>query len=288
MAQQVPKNLAEVFLDFWTFRQAIQFAGLLLVCVLTVYSAISAETETAASAKHQVTLTISNLTNGAVFPNLSRIRGTVCSSGSPVEGVLVQLRELSRSREISCVAKLGVSARSATCQSELSWTATLPRLRDGRHEVTAQALLDEGVRPASVRRTIVIDGTSPDISFFPLHDQQAIADFSEVGGEIDEVAAIEFSICRFDDTAEQKSYWNGTAWSTNRNDPSIKIRAGSVGDLWFASEDTALPKAADIPAGNYLISAFAIDRAGNEGRAAVTVVKKTVAFSAKVEPRSDE
>jgi hypothetical protein len=285
MARQVPKKLAEVFLDFWTFRQAIQLAGLLLACLLTVFSAVSEETPE--PFMNYVTLTIRNVTNGTVLPNLSKISGTVRAFGLPVDGVVVHVREILRGKEISCVAKLGFATTNAAGETELTWTVCLPRLRDGRYEMNAQPLVKEHVPPNSVHRNIVIDGTSPEISFAPLHDQQVIADFSEVGGEIDEVAAIELSICRVEESIEQNTYWNGVTWTTNRDDHSIRIRAGSVGDLWFAPTETALPKATEIPAGNYLISAFAFDRAGNEGRAAVTVIKKSLPFSVKVDPPRD-
>jgi hypothetical protein len=284
MARQAPKTFGEVLLEFPAFRHVARCAGCWLVCLLGVHAAIAEETETKPAARDRVNMTM-NVTNGSVLAGLSQITVTVCQADTGIDGVLVHLRELSRSKEISCIAKLSPPTNSNRCDNELNWTATIPRLRDGRYEVSAQALLDEDSPAVSTSRNIVIDGTAPDISFFPLHDQQPIADFSEVGGEIDEVAAIEFSICQVNDTIDQKIYWNGKTWSTNRNDPAIRMRAGSVGDFWFSSTETALPKSAEIPAGNYLISVFAFDRAGNEGRAAVTVVKKFLPFSAKVESR---
>ena len=110
-----------------------------------------------------------------------------------------------------------------------------------------------------------------------MHDQQTIVDFADVSGEIDLTATIQFSIRKVNEIDELNSYWNGSTWTTNRADPRRKLRAACGQDFWFPAAETVLPKAREIPAGTYLISVSAVDRLGNEGRAAITVNKQSAA-----------
>lgn len=129
------------------------------------------------------------------------------------------------------------------------------------------------------------DRTAPSIRFLPLHDQQGVADFSQIGGEVNEEAVIVFTISRLEESLENVRYWTGREWTANSNEPGTNLRGASVDSFWFRAAETFLPKTSEIDPGSYVINVSAFDRAGNEGRAAITVRKiEPVSIAESVNP----
>jgi hypothetical protein len=252
----------------------------------------SQASETNAVSANEITLTLNNLTNHSVLSKLREISGTVSSPKIPVQGVLIRLHDLESGgswdwEQASWTEDLDGAQERLALADNSTFKTPLPRLHSGRYDIYVQAVLSSKARtgtfdsPVVIRQSFVIDSRTPGINFFPLHDQQTVFDFSDIGGEIDKTSEIRLSISQVNEITELSSYWNGASWQTNSADPQIKLRVSSSGDFWFPSAETRLPKASDISPGMYLISVSAIDRAGNEGRAAITVIKLGPTLSLK-------
>ena len=153
------------------------------------------------------------------------------------------------------------------------WSIAVPRLSTGRYEVECRTSLGPQSGRISARHVFCIDRTAPTIWFYPLHDQQTVTDFGDIGGELSEAAEVRFTIGRVNESGQRASYWNGGSWTAAAEDTKLNLRGATARDFWFPSAETKLPRASQIVPGTYLISVSAIDRAGNEGRAAITVSK---------------
>ena len=245
----------------------------------------------ASETNSEITLTFNNLTNYSILPKLSQVSGTAVSANVALHGIAVRLRDLESGdwwnwEQASWSEDRTGNQKTVPVTDNLNWKTPLPRLASGRYEISVQAVIVSKVGkgtfnwPVATRRAFIIDSRPPGINFFPLHDQQTVFDFSEIGGEIDKDARIQLSISRVNELSELNRYWNGANWQTNA-DAQIKLGVSSAGDFWFPSAETRLPKASEIPPGMYLISVSAIDRAGNEGRAAITVIKVGPSFTLK-------
>ncbi len=159
------------------------------------------------------------------------------------------------------------------------WALAPPKLAEGRYEIECRTSLDPAPPRLAARHSFVIDRTSPRVSFLPLHDQQTFFDLSELAGEIDEQAEIQFTIsCARN--LELRRYWNGSIWTGDASDPHLNLPAASAGGFWFPAAETRLPRPSQIEPGTYLIAVSAFDRAGNEGRAAITILKPTPTLTA--------
>jgi hypothetical protein len=152
------------------------------------------------------------------------------------------------------------------------WNIVTPELAEGRYQVECTLQLEGSVGPSSIS-SFVLDRTTPSIGFFPLHDQQTVDDLSDVGGEIDEPAEVHFSISRLSEAGQSSEWWDGNSWSQQTS--SIRsLAAATAHGFWFRAAETSVPQGQYLEPGTYLILVSAIDRAGNEGRAAVTVHKR--------------
>jgi len=252
-----------------------------LLCILWA-NVRGSERPTEKQAIIPVTITLISPTNRAVISTATELKGAAVCADGVVESVQVRLRHVN-SRKIWPWQTAHWTALTGTNSTahHLPWQTGLPRLDDGHYEVECRSYLAGETNGVLSYHSFSIDRGAPGISFFPLHDQQTLHDFSDLGGEIDKEAQVEFMICRVNESAERNSYWDGSSWTFNADDPAVKLRAASAGGFWFPSAETTLPKPGQIEIGTYTISASAHDSAGNEGRAAITIMKVGPAFTLK-------
>jgi hypothetical protein len=226
----------------------------------------------------KLAIEITQPANNSAVNDLKEIRGSVLCRTGVVEKVQVRLKS-SEAEKVSAWAEADWSeSKTASEANRRDWKIALPKVRNGSYEVECRAKLTGETFAAYTGCFFSVDQTAPVINFFPLHDQVVLTDFFEIGGEIDKKARIEFMICRVSEAEDQKRYWNGSEWTARADDPGAKLRGTLSGDYWFPSAETGLPKAGRIESGTYLVSVFAFDRAGNEGRAAITVRAATGAI----------
>jgi len=223
---------------------------------------------------NRIAVKITHPCNQAIIATLNEIKGSTVSQSGIVDVVQVRLKSVAGGKPSDWQSAEWIVDQNTNAQRQLTeWRILAPRLREGAYEIECQATRAGKIIVGSNKSTFVIDRTAPVISFFPLHDQTPVVDFSEIGGEIDKAAEIHFSICRVNDSEELNRYWNGSEWTANPENSGVKLRGSSNRDYWFPSAETPLPKSSQIERGMYLISACAVDRAGNRGRAAITVRK---------------
>jgi len=222
-------------------------------------------------------LLIASPTNAAALHSLHEISGIAYLPNGALGTAEIRLRQVGTGKcwdwlldRWSEDAVLRLPLREA---APVPWNIATPDLSEGRYQVECSMQLAGLNNPVSVH-SFIVDRTAPSISFFPLHDQETIDDLSEVGGEINEVADVHFSISRLSDAGHTSEWWDGEHW-TNKL-PSPSLRGATARGFWFRAAGTTLPRRQDLQNGTYLILASAIDRAGNEGRAAVTVHKRAV------------
>lgn len=225
-----------------------------------------------AESTNQNALTITQPSQNAALARLAEIKGSIVSQSGRVDLVQVRLKSLAGRNFSEWQSAEWTADKDSNAQLS-EWKVSVPKLKEGAYEIECRALQAGKTILASSVNTFAIDRTAPVISFFPLRDQKSVVDFSEIGGEIDKAAQIQFSICRVNDSEELNRYWNGSEWSASPDSPGVKLRGSSNRDYWFPSAETPLPKIGQIERGMYLISASAVDGAGNLGRAAVTVLK---------------
>jgi hypothetical protein len=217
---------------------------------------------------------IINPTNASAIHSVSEISGISFMPNGFAGSTEIRLRQVATGKYWDWKAEgwsedgiLRVPIAEGTA---VPWKIMPPKLSDGRYEVECAVQLGGASRQTSAS-SFVIDRIAPQIGFFPLHDQQSIADLGEIGGEVDEWAEIRFSICRIADPAQSAEYWDGHGWTRERT-PTL-LRAASANGYWFPAAETTIPNSAALQPGTYLISVTAFDRAGNEGRAALTLRK---------------
>jgi hypothetical protein len=223
---------------------------------------------------NRIAVKITHPCNHAVIASLNEIKGSTVSQGGIMDVVQVRLKSVAGGKPSDWQSAEWIADQNTNAQRQLTeWRILAPQLKEGAYEIECQATRAGKIIMASNKSTFVIDRTAPVISFFPLHDQTSVVDFSEIGGEVDKTAEIQFSICRVNDSEELNRYWNGSEWIANPENSGVKLHGSSNRDYWFPSAETPLPKSTQIGRGMYLISASAVDRAGNRGRAAITVRK---------------
>ena len=220
---------------------------------------------------------ISSPAHGSILNSLREISGVSLSPNSASGVIELRLRDIRSGnywdwQEERWVADACIQF-SAPEGILTPWTIAVPRLSTGRYEIECRTSLGPESTRICARHIFCIDRTAPTIWFYPLHDQQTVGDFSDIGGELSESAEVSFTIGRVNELGQRASYWNGANWTASIDDAGLKLRATNARDFWFPSAETKLPKASQIEPGIYLISVSAIDRAGNEGRAAITVSK---------------
>jgi hypothetical protein len=222
-------------------------------------------------------LIIASPTNAAALRSVHGISGVAYLPKGELGTAEIRLRQVATGKcwdwlsdRWSEDAVLRIPLREA---APVPWDIVTPDLSEGRYQVECSLQLAGLTHPASVH-SFIVDRTAPSISFFPLHDQETIDDLSDVGGEINEVAEVHFSISRLSDAGQPSEWWDGEHWTNKLPGPSL--RGATARGFWFRAADTMLPQRRDLQNGTYLILASAIDRAGNEGRAALTVHKRAV------------
>jgi hypothetical protein len=226
---------------------------------------------------HLIGTTILSPANGSVVSTVGEISGeTLCPSG--LNGtVQIRLRHVATAKTWDWSEERWSDDSAVEFKAiegtQTPWRILLPRLAEGRYEVECRTIIDSVSQRTSAQNRFLIDRTPPRISFFPLHDQQTIDDAFEISGDIHEPSEIRFSIWRLS-REKRIACWTGKAWESASSNSTL--RASSANGYWFPAAETELPKAEQIQDGTYLISATAHDRAGNEGRAAVTVHKTSL------------
>ena len=222
-------------------------------------------------------LIIASPTNAAALRSVHGISGVAYLPKGELGTAEIRLRQVATGKCWDWLSDrwsengvLHIPLRAAT---PVPWKIVTPNLPEGRYQVEGAIQIAGLGYPISVH-SFMVDRTAPDISFFPLHDQETIDDLSEVGGEINEVAEIHFSISRLRDAGQASEWWDGEHW--RNGEPRRSLRAATARGFWFRAADTKLPRRENLQNGTYLILASAVDRAGNEGRAAVTVHKRAV------------
>jgi len=221
------------------------------------------------------TCVVQNPLNAASIHSLQTFRGFV-DAPEGVNGTMqMRLRHIATGRFWDWTAQQwsddGLLTIPVTEPGRTPWTVVAPALAEGRYQLEC-SFRDGTVLERAIVSSFSIDRTPPQISFLPLHDQQVIEDFSEIGGEITKPAEIRFSICRLTEQGLRVGCWNETAWSGAEE--SSLLNGASSGGFWFPAAGAKLPHAGQIENGSYLVFASAVDRAGNEGRAAITVHKR--------------
>lgn len=220
---------------------------------------------------------ISSPANGSVLNSLHEISGTTLSPNGASGVIELRLRDIRSGNYWDWQQERWVPDAciqfSAPEGILTPWTISVPRLSSGRYEIECRTSVGSESSRISARHIFCIDRTAPTIWFYPLHDQQTVTDFSDIGGEVSESAEVRFTIGQVSETGQAGSYWNGVKWTATVDDAGLKLRATVARDFWFPGVETKLPKASQIEAGRYLISVSAVDGAGNEGRAAITVSK---------------
>jgi len=225
--------------------------------------------------------------NGAAFNHLTEVSGEMFCPSGMVGHVRISLKHIATGTTWNWKED-GWSADSwiqfdAPEGIVTPWALSVPKLAEGRYEIECRTSLDAAPPRLAARHSFLIDRTRPRVSFLPLHDQQTFFDLSELGGEIDEQAEIRFTLSYSPDF-ELRKYWDGSDWTGDAGDPHVNLSAASTGGFWFPAAETKLPKPNQIAPGTYLIAVSAFDRAGNEGRAAITILKPTPTLTAKSTP----
>jgi hypothetical protein len=259
-------------------RKLFWISGELVLVFLLWVNVLAADRPRA----HLIGTTISSPTNGSIVSTIREISGeTLCPAGLS-GAVQIRLRHVATGKFWDWAEDRwndnGALEFIPAEGTQTPWRILLPQLAEGRYELQCSSI-DSGVRRSSRNSRFLVDRTAPSVSFFPLHDQETIDDVFEIGGEIDEPAEIQFTIWRVSARGQRLTCWNGKTWDANV--AKSELRASSAHGYWFPAAETTLPKADEIQSGTYLISATAVDGAGNEGRAAVTVHKASLRQFAK-------
>jgi hypothetical protein len=255
----------------WLFFEAA------LLCILWANVRGSDRPVEKPAAVAPVVISLTSPTNRAVINGVTELKGVADLVGGVVESVEVRLKHINSRKVWPWQTARWTSEASTTS----GWQVSLPRLEEGQYEVECRGYAAGETNGTLSYHWFTIDRSAPRISFFPLHDQQTVRDFSEIGGEIDKAARVQFTICRVNESAEGNRYWNGSGWISNAPDTQLKLQAASTGGFWFPSAETMLPKPEQIEVGNYLLCASALDDAGNEGRAAITILIVGPSFTLK-------
>src|SRR5690606_22320482 len=119
---------------------------------------------------------------------------------------------------------------------------------------------------AWMKSTFTVDRSAPSISFDPLHTNDVVFNFSQLGGFVNNATSVSYAIS--DVTDSPTRFWNGSAWVTS----GIVYLPGSINSgRWAPANPAQLPSRAQIRLGNYVLSARAFDAASNSITASIPV-----------------
>ncbi len=158
--------------------------------------------------------------------------------------------------------------------SSSNWNST--SLMTGSRVVTTDAVL-----PANIHQThgtwslqVVANGNASAAvtfnplfaGFNPLTNGEAVFDFSQIGGLINESGAVVFRMEQYDASNANALYWNGSSWIADGNNLSVYLAATITGGIWAPTAGVTLPARGQISYGpfiSYILLVNAVDIGGN-------------------------
>jgi hypothetical protein len=149
----------------------------------------------------------------------------------------------------------------------------LPLLPTGNYTVQAQSV-DVHNHASSWRSETFTIESAPVVTFDPLTNSETVFDFSQLGGTINEAGTVAFRIERYDATSGITNlYWNGSAFITNGNDPSVYLAATVTDGIWAPANGVTLPTRCQARSGFYLLRVVATDVVGDASTNEILVTR---------------
>jgi hypothetical protein len=144
-----------------------------------------------------------------------------------------------------------------------SWSLSLPTLPDGGYQVHVQSVDTADVGSSWLYRHFFVDSTPPTLSIqLPAHNSTITVFYSLRGTASDGTGSGIATNKVFFTIYQDGDFWTGIHWKsgTTAQDPEVLLSTEVVAGEWYFS---ALPEGPDARTGQYAVSAFTRDNAGN-------------------------
>lgn len=132
-------------------------------------------------------------------------------------------------------------------------------LPDGAYTLTAWAI-DNANNRVSAASNITIDTRIPVVSITSPRSGTTVASLSSLSGSVTDERSGIARVALYLRRASDSFYWTGSAWTAS----SATFNAALGSGTWSS---TSVPTSINLPNGEYALTAYAFDRAGNRGRA---------------------
>jgi len=240
-----------------------------------------------------LSVNFNNVNNGDVYRSLPTLVGNVAEALAPANATLNVQVSIQRQSDSKYFTGSSWSASPVFFPATVAngtWTlaaGVLPTntpngqfLIDDKYNLTALAT-DNGGRSASASLTLIIDHTPPTISITTPRDKAVLSSLTAIGGKVADavggtgVQKVLLTLVRVSDGKQ----WNGASFVTP---PTIQGKVQAV--VFLAQGDVSkgvwvrrsgLPTGNNLTAGEYRLTAIALDGAGNRGEAHSTLTIKS-------------